>query len=96
MAAFADRLIKCRLDVPRCASDATIPPDNNQAERDLRMVKLSEKISGGFRTEAGAHAFCTVRSAISTARKQGRSAIDTLRAVFTNMFTQIPNPATTM
>lgn len=83
VAAFADRLLKYRDDVLRCAADATIPPDNNQAERDLRMARLAEKTSGGFRTPAGARAFCTIRSALATARKQGRTAIATLRPAFT-------------
>lgn len=82
VAAFADRLLKYRPEVLRCAADATIPPDNNQAERDLRMAKLVDKISGGFRTMAAAHAFATLRSALSTARKHGRTAIDVLRAAF--------------
>lgn len=82
VAAFADRLVKYRADVLRCATDATIPPDNNQAERDLRMAKLVDKISGGFRTPGAAHAFATLRSALSTAQKQGRTAIAVLRDVF--------------
>lgn len=82
VAAFADRLLKYRADVLRCAADATIPPDNNQAERDLRMAKLVDKISGGFRTLPAAHAFATLRSALSTAQKQDRTAIAVLRDVF--------------
>lgn len=82
VAAFADRLLKYRAEVLRCAADATIPPDNNQAERDLRMAKLVDKISGGFRTMPAAHAFATLRSALSTARKQGRSAVAVLRDAF--------------
>jgi transposase len=82
VAAFADRLHKYRADILRCVHDAAIPPDNNQAERDLRMIKLAEKTSGGFRSAAGAHAFCTIRSALATAKKQGRTAIAELRATF--------------
>ncbi len=82
VAAFADRLIKYREDVLRCARDARIPADNNQAERDIRMAKLADKISGGFRTMDGARQFCTIRSALSTARKQGRTAIAVLRDAF--------------
>jgi transposase len=83
VAAFADRLLKYRADVLRCAADATIPPDNNQAERDLRMAKLVDKVSGGFRTMTGAQAFATLRSTLSTARKQGHTAIAVLRHAFT-------------
>jgi hypothetical protein len=82
VAAFADRLLKYRAEVLRCAADTTIPPDNNQAERDLRMATLVDKVSGGFRTMAAADAFATLRSALSTARKHGRTAIDVLRAAF--------------
>lgn len=92
VAAFADRLLKYRDDVLRCAADATIPPDNNQAERDLRMAKLIDKISGGFRTLAAAHAFATLRSVLSTAHKQGRDAVTLLREVFATSPSPVPLP----
>lgn len=79
-------------DVLRFAADFTVPFDNNQAERDIRMVKLQQKISGGWRSETGADAFLTVRSYLSTARKQQRAAIDVLRDLFTGD-PWIPAPA---
>ena len=66
----------------RFLDDVRVPFDNNQAERDLRMVKLQQKISGCWRTLAGARAFLTVRSYVSTARKHGINPLHALRQLF--------------
>ena len=77
-----NRLQKRRDEVLRFMADTSVPFDNNGSERDLRMVKLQQKISGCFRTPTGARNFCRVRSYLSTARKQGHSLLSALVRVF--------------
>ncbi len=72
------RLATRKEDTLRFLHDATVPFTNNQAERDGRMMKLRQKISGGFRSSEGAMDFALIRSFFSTARKQGWNIIDAL------------------
>jgi transposase len=72
------RLHTRKQDVLRFLSDPTVPFTNNLAEQDGRMMKLRQKISGGFHSEQGAEDFSVIRSLISTARKQGWDILRTL------------------
>ena len=72
------RLKNRQEDVLRFLHDPSVPFTNNQAEQDARMMKLRQKISGGFRSQQGAEEFAIIRSLISTARKQGWNVIHTL------------------
>jgi transposase len=76
--ALARRLIDRQDDYLRFTRDWLIPADNNGSERDIRMIKLRQKVSGCLRTLTGAQQFCAIRSYLSTAAKHGRRYLDTL------------------
>ena len=65
-------------DALRFLHDLDVPFTNNQAERDLRMMKLRQKISGGYRSQDSADDFAVIRSVLSTAKKQGWDILRTL------------------
>jgi len=79
------RLRDYKADILRCLRDPAVPFTNNQAEQDVRMMKVRQKVSGSFRTTEGAENFAILRSVISTARKQGWNILQTLAS---------PNPIT--
>ena len=76
---LALRLKNYKCDVLRCLDDPLVPFTNNQAERDIRMMKVKQKISGGFRKEKGAQAFARTRSFLSTAKKRGNNLFQAIR-----------------
>jgi transposase len=76
--ALARRLLDRQDDYLRFTQDWRVPPDNNGSERDIRMAKLKQKVSGCLRTLNGARHFCAIRSYLSTAAKHGLDFYDAL------------------
>lgn len=80
--ALAERLRNRTEEYQRYMTDFEVPFDNNRAERDLRMVKAQQKVSGCWRTLTGARRFARIRSYISTVRKHGINPLTALRDLF--------------
>jgi transposase len=76
-------------NVLRFLPDPAVPFTNNLAERDARMMKLRQKISGGFRAVTGAEQFTIIRSLLSTARKQGWNPLRALNADTAGLIAQL-------
>lgn len=80
-----DRMQKFKIEILRFMHDFRVPFTNNQGERDIRMNKVKQKISGCFRSFNGAQVYCRIRSFFSTAQKQNVNLQEAILAVFLNI-----------
>jgi transposase len=80
------RFAEHKPSILRFMTESRVPFDNNQAERDVRMVKVKKKVSGGFRTMEGARQFARIRGFVSTLRKQGRDVLKSFQEVMKGSF----------
>jgi len=83
---LVERMKEHEEDILRFMSDVDVPFTNNQAERDIRMMKVQQKISGSFRSWEGARFFCRIRSYLSTCEKHNITSADALEMLFNGKF----------
>ncbi len=88
-----ERLGRFAGDVLRFMTQKDVPFTNNQAERDLRMVKVQQKVSGCFRSENGAKIFCRIRSYILTCQKHGLAAAAALAMLYNGTLPDFCKPS---